>query len=45
VLRAAAPALRSFRAAPDAGWFPDILDVDGEPGKFLVPGACSVTKA
>ena len=31
-LRAAAPALADYRAVADAGWFPDILDVDGMPG-------------
>lgn len=31
-LRAAAPELTDYRAVADAGWFPDILDVDGMPG-------------
>jgi hypothetical protein len=31
-IRAAAPELSDYRAVADAGWFPDILDVDGGAG-------------
>jgi hypothetical protein len=32
ILRAAAPELTDYRAVADAGWFPDLIDVDGTPG-------------
>eukprot|EP01052_Picozoa_sp_SAG31_P006919 SAG31_NODE_324_length_17691_cov_8.128126_15_plen_246_part_00 len=32
ILRSAAPQLVDYRAIADAGWFPDILDVNSEPG-------------